>query len=505
MQKLTYRITTQSPVLIAESSGDTNMVAAADHISGSAVYGCLANRYIQKYSLGNTAHTDNTFYRWFLKGGICFSTAYIVSKNKHGEIYPNYPIPLSVHKLKKEEKEIFDLLFAVDDLDKQTNSIAGFGRLQGESLYQQAVKKSLNFHHQRDLETGVVREGMIFNYESIDAEQIFEGSIYGSDEDLREFVSMFGNKYTIHLGRSRNAQYGMARLEIVPENPAKIQKIALHSGDVSLTLLSNAVIYNENGFSTTDISILQKGLGDGIAIKRAFIKTGDVEGFVSIWKLRRPSERCLLAGSCFLLGVDEGARGRLEELQREGIGERRAEGFGRIAIGMQQHNKLTLREVEDGKPQTPLSQLPELAKEIAVTIAKDFIKKQVELEGLRKVTDFSNLPSKSLVSRLEAMVKNNDAMQLDGLRKTAKDQLENCHNRDNTYTLYDFLTNAQTQGLLNEIMTKYRQQDITKLCRQTGFSPEADLNFQKEAFRLYFLAFFSAMRKEIKNKEGGKQ
>lgn len=506
MQKLTYRITTQSPVLIAESAGDTNMVASADYISGSAVYGCLANRYIQKHFLGNTAHVDETFYRWFLRGGLCFSNGYIVSKNKHGEIIPNYPMPLSIQKDKKDETEIHDLLFAVDNFDEPTSSISGFGRLQGNSFYQQSVKKSLNFHHQRDSEKGVVKEGMIFNYESIGAGQTFEGSIYGSEEDLHKFISIFGNEDAIHLGRSRNAQYGMARLKIVSEKPEEIQNAANHSGEVSLTLLSNTVIYNENGFSTTDILELQKALGDGIAIKKSFIKTGDTEGFVSIWRLRRPSERCFLAGSCFLLEVNESAVNRLKELQEEGLGERRAEGFGRLVFGRQQQDKLTLRKEDDRNPQKPSYKMPSLAKDIAITVAKDFIKRQTELEGLKRAEDFAELPkllpSKSLVNRLEAMIKNRGSMQLNILRKTAKDQLEKCH--DKNTTLYEFLTNTQPQGLLNEVMKKNRQEDITELCYETGFSPEADQNFQKEIYRIYFITFFSAMRKIIK-KKGGEQ
>ncbi len=495
MQKLTYRITTLSSVLIAESAGDTNMVASADYISGSAVYGCLANKYIRKHSLGNIAHEDEIFYRWFLMGDLYFSNGYIVSIEKHGNISRNYPLPLSVRREKEDVTKIHDLLFI--DVDKQTRGIPGFGRMQGNSLYQQSVKKSLNFHHQRDSETGAVKE--IFNYESIDAGQTFEGSIYGSEEDLNKFISIFGSEDTIHLGRSRNAQYGMARLKIVSEKPEEIQNAALESGEVSLTLLSNAVIYNENGFSTTDILMLQKALGDGIAIKKAFIKTGDTEGFVSIWRLRRPSERCFMAGSCFLLEVNKDAVNRLKKLQKEGIGERRTEGFGRVEIGMQKQNELTLRKEDDIKLQKPSYQMPSLAKDIAITVAKDFIKKQVELEGLKKATDFLKLPSKSLVSRLEAMIKDS-SIQLNNLRKTAKDQLEKCHNKDST--LYDFLSNTQSQNLLNEVMAKNRQQDITKLCDESGFSPDADQNFQEEIYRIYFIAFFSAMRKIIKKKGG---
>jgi len=507
MQKLTYRITTQSPVLIAESTGDTNMVASADYISGSAVYGCLANRYIRKHSLGNIAHRDDTFRKWFLSGGLYFSNCYIASVDKYGNVSRNYPLPLSVQKKKDDETVIRDLFFVDDDFDEQTNGIVGFGRLQGNSLYKQTVKKSLNFHHQRDKETGVAKEGMIFNYESIDTGQIFEGSIYGDNDDLQKFISMFGNENTIHIGRSRNAQYGMARLEIVSEKPEEIKNAVLHNGEVSLTLLSNAIIYDENGFSTTDISILQKALGDGITIKKTFIKTGDTEGFVSVWRLRRPSERCFLAGSCFLLEVDESTVNRLKALQEEGIGERRVEGFGSIVFGVQQQGNFTLRKEDDRKPQKPSYQLSSVAKDIAITMTKDFIKRQAELEGLKSAEDFAVLPkllpSKSLVSRLEAMVKDRCSVQLNSLRKTANDQLKKCHNK--TDTLHDFLTNTQPQDLLSKIMQQNMLQYITKLCDETGFSPETDQDFQKEIYRAYFIAFFSAMRKEIKKKEGGRE
>lgn len=506
MQKLTYRITTLSPVLIAESTGDTNMVASADYISGSAVHGCLANRYILKHSLGNTAHKDDSFYKWFLSGGLYFSNCYIASVDKYGNVSRNYPLPLSVQKEKDDETVIWDLFSVDDDFDEQTNGIAGFGRLQGDSLYKQTVKKSLNFHHQRDKETGVAKEGMIFNYESIDTGQIFEGSIYGENDDLQKFISIFGNEDTIHLGRSRNAQYGMARFKIASEKPAEIQDAALHSGEVSLTLLSNVVIYNEYGFSTTDITTLQKALGNGITIKKAFIKTCDTEGFVSIWRLRRPSERCFLAGSGFLLEVDESAVNRLEELQKEGVGEKRAEGFGRLAFGIPYQGALTLREDVDIKPQKPSWQIPLLAEDIAITAVKDFIKRQTELEGLKRAKDFAALPkllpSKSLVNRLEAMIKNGGEVQLDRLRKTAKDQLDKCHDKD--VTLYELLSNKQPQDLLYKMLKKDRQNDIAKLCTEASYSVKEDSVFRDEMYSSYLLAFFSAMRKIIK-KKGGEQ
>ncbi|MBI5207063.1 MAG: hypothetical protein HY934_04650 [Candidatus Firestonebacteria bacterium] len=119
-----------------------------------------------------------------------------------------------------------------------------------------------------------------------------------------------------------------------------------------MTLISDAIIYNKQGFSTTKetdlIDELKITLGDNIKINKAFIKTGETENFVSIWKLRRPSETCFQMGSCFLInGLISSDKAKLLELEKNGIGERRGEGFGRIIFNFQKVEKLDIETKED--------------------------------------------------------------------------------------------------------------------------------------------------------------
>ena len=342
MQKLTYRITTESPILFALNVGDTNMVSTREYIPGSVIMGLFANEHIRKNNLTN-AHTDDAFYRWFLTGAIRFTNASIVTYINHSEKMTT-PLPLSIQEEKGDENTLYDLLYANDDFDKQRNAKQGFGRILGADIYQQPIQKTLNFHHQRDYETGTVKKGMIFNYESIDAHQTFEGHILGDGNELNKLLDYFKEEPVVRIGRSKNAQYGRVRFIMVSRSPEEftpeIDGLKPGCRAVSLTLLSNTILYNEYGYSTVEVreleKLFQKELGDGVTIKKPFVRTDEVENFVSVWRLRRPAEVCFSAGSCFLLnGITNEHQQKLLEIQKNGIGERRGEGFGRVVFGWQ--------------------------------------------------------------------------------------------------------------------------------------------------------------------------
>jgi len=147
----------------------------------------FANEYIKRKGLGVKAHEDDTFYNWFLKGELKFTNAYIVQKNDD-KTHILFPIPLSIQREKGKEEKAYDLLLQDEEFDKQTVGISGYGKIDGNNLYKKEVKKSLNFHHARDREKGVSKEGYIFNYESIDENQTFEGYIIANDEVLKHFI-----------------------------------------------------------------------------------------------------------------------------------------------------------------------------------------------------------------------------------------------------------------------------------------------------------------------------
>ena len=509
MQKLTYRITTESPVLFAMNVGDTNMVSTREYIPGSVIMGLFAYEYIRKNNLTN-AHTDDTFYRWFLTGTVRFTNACIVTEIHHNEKMTT-PLPLSLQEEKGDENTLYDLLYANNDFDKQTSAKQGFGRILGADVYKQPIQKTLNFHHQRDYETGTVKKGMIFNCESIDAHQTFEGHILGDGNELNKLLDYFKEEPVVRIGRSKNAQYGRVMFVFTSQSPeefaSEIDGLKPGSGAVSLTLLSNAILYNEYGYSTADVreleKLLRKDLGNGVTIRKSFVRTDEVENFVSVWRLRRPVEVCFSAGSCFLLnGITKEHQQKLLEMQKNGIGERRGEGFGRVAFGWQSddNERFTKRQPESVRIQQPTNPIPEETKKIVRFITRDLIRKEVEIRALNDVKEFERLPSKSCIGRLESMVKDQDRTKflesLAELKKPAKDSLERCMNKEET--LFDFLNNKPIT--VGEVFKQAEfPHEIKMLCERIGFTDET---LNAELYRNYFLTFFSSMRKKIKQGEG---
>jgi len=497
MQAIQYCITALSPLLLSSNTGDPNMVATFDYIPGTHLRGLFANEYIRKKGIISEAHKDETFYRWFLKGEIKITNGYIVQK-KEDKFLKLLPIPLSIQREKGKNEIAYDLLLQNEEFDIKKTSISGYGRFTGGNIFIKNVKKSLNFHHSRDRKRGVSKEGQIFNYESIDKGQVFAGFLIGKSNDLKEFLSIIQDG-VYYLGRSRNNQYGKIKLEFINKEPFEFSSERDTEDEkqtLILTLLSDAIIINEFGYSTTDISQMETELG--CKIKRAFIKQKEQEGFISAWKLKTPSEVSFKAGSCFLL--ENANLEKLKELQRTGIGIRTHEGFGRFVIDWQSEEiqeKIYIKESKDEviakKPQSPASQS---INEIIKTAIKEYIKKEIQNQAIKDAKSFTEIPSKSLLARLEASVKTEVfKTTIKKLKQTAKNQLERCQNKN--ITLYDFITTEIEKKVQNCISNLIQ---IEKVCNEVSYIPISDSKFMRELQELYLITFLSTMRKSKKVK-----
>jgi CRISPR-associated protein Csx10 len=540
MHGLRYRITATSPLIITGNMGDTNMVSTAELIPGSSLLGVFANKFIKGTNFnGKKPHDDDRFRTWFLKGDLVFTNAYIVTPCENG-MKRNFPLPFSIQNEKGNDDRCFDLLFyeANSDEDElQTVSETGYGRLIEDELCRETVKKSINFHHQRDSATGTSREGIIFNYESIDKGQIFEGNILGSVSNLEAFYDLFFDQdqsIDIYLGRSKNAQYGIAGFKVISQQPEEYQgeiesdrevrEIANDKGEIALTMLSDTIVYNKDGFSTTERGSLEKYLqktlqNDSVKIGDSFMKTGNVESFVSVWLLRRPSETCFLAGSCFLIeGLSDADSAKLKEIQKNGIGERRGEGFGRVVFGWQDQDKFTRKSNNTIVRKKPKGDIPSKTKDIIENIVESYLKKEIELKALMEVKEFNprTLPTGHLISRLESFIvsqkdkkniKEEFKKSIISLKGRAELQLERCRNEHKN--LHDFLTKIKIEDItIDKVLNSSMYcKKAGELAHETGSPVHNYNNLESELFYIYFSTFFSAMRKIIKghdNKEGKK-
>lgn len=514
MHQIHYRIKTLSPILLTRMTGDRNMVSTLDYIPGSAVLGIFAKKYIELNKLGNKAHEDHYFYQYFLNSGLCFTNAYLTRKDgKENATY--YPTPFSIHTSKKNDTDIFDLIIKYKE---ETENIGNFCNIKDDKINFISARKAINFHHAReDRLKGHSDEGIIFNYESLDPWQEFSGWIIGKQTDLNTILDLIDSPMKINIGRSRHIQYGEGELELIfdiPDTPvSEITALdpTIMNNPFILTFWSPAIFYNECGFPSTLLSAFKNYLSshlgvhaETIHITNSFKKIEMIENFISIWQLKRPSDVCIKAGSCFEIEIDDlddRIKNSLAELQVAGIGERTGEGFGRFLINMQSKEKYKSQNMIEQENKMPIGNIPEVTQTIIKNVITKFYLTLVEVQALDDCQGFcipkDRIPTNSLLGKLTLIVKESKNVghlinKVSELPSTATDNIRNCKN--DQVNLLEFIgtSNDYIIDILNH------DSDLKKCCNLITFEPNADEVLMNKIYSHYWLTFLAVMRKEKK-------
>lgn len=508
MHRFKYRIKTISPVLISSIGGDINMVSTKDYIPGTTVLGVFATRYIKQNKL-NYAHEDKTFRNWFLNGSLRFSNAYLTVYDEETE-RELFPTPLSIQKEKTDETNILNLIMnGTKELTKPVNK---YSYISNAHILTASPEKIINFHHSRNRLKGHSEEGAIFNYESLIEGQVLSGFVSGKEGDLKQFKNFWGDKISVHLGRSKNTQYGEAEIELLDIQEFKGDDI--EDNELTITFTSPAILLNKFGYPEISVNILKEYLAsflnlneEDFGTEQSFAKSETVENFISVWRLKKPLDRAFYAGSTFKLNFKNKLSGELKEklkaLQIEGIGERKTEGFGQIKINWGLEETFIKRELKKPDIDKPEGNPPAIVKEIFAEIVKDNIKTRVEKEAFDKAREFNKKRlSNSLLGRLELILKastSDEAFKnkIEGLRKTAEDQLKSCRNERTT--LYNELISKKPalENIFNNLTS-----DLDQLANLVQFNIRKDEEFKNELYKLHWLTFFRMMRKLNKGEEG---
>jgi|GEM_PF-388480 len=576
-EQLNYVIRLKAPVLITGSVGDENMALSEDYLSGTSLLGFFANLYLKTTRLDKPAHEDENFKSWFLSNDLRFLNGYKMIEEKQGDdIIPRrtLPIPKSIQFKKTAEKtgseEPLEKIFRLPaenkapDADRnqeeETKAREGYCLLTGRvfekvsiGVFEQAtVEKHHHFHHQRtDQVLGRSDAGEIFNYEHLNAGQEFMAAITGNGAALKKFEQWLvakifagGNRIlTGRLGRSKNTQYGLVELDFsIAGEPAEVhapdQFDALDKNDpqITLTLLSHAILLNEYGQAAVEEKWLLQALAAALTkngapiaaaeleIENRFVRAAGVENYVAVWKARKPSVFALEMGSCFLIRIkghfgetkSQQLKTVLRMVEREGIGIRRNEGFGRVAINWQQKreklNNMT-KERNDArkellKKNAPGGDLPAPVKKIFAAALQDYCEQTVRKLAVKKLEEFPATLSGSQIGRLQRFAETaRDETRfkelLKALAKPAREGLEK--NRSSQTTLLEFL---ESDHLVTENGELYKALIKAAAKHQTffataGYDPLAN-DKKAEWFKIYMTTFFAMMSKKAKSakKEG---
>lgn len=444
------KINPLSSLVITDTQGDPNMVKTKEYINGSVVLGLFAKIFLK------SRKPDEEFYRLFLQGGLLFTNGYI--SDGDGAETISYPIPISMEKDKHPEKEdsikAYDFIYGdesennagITRLDEETAStkdtkkkpIAGFGYIKEKDnknyIKTISVETAINFHN--SINNGQA-DNTVFNYESIKKDQVFISFIIGDRDDLcciadllRDYIS---DKHFVYIGRSKSSQYGKALIKL--EGPLSYKNPYLLSirgnlaenvsanteGKVVITFLSNTIVYNDFGYSTVDIDVLSKYIG--VKILNQSTRKSYVENFVSAWKAKKPSENMFAGGSSFLL---EKLPDNYEKFELYGLGERTAEGFGRVAFGLQatKNTDYEYQKYREHRLNNP-ELIPETTKNLVVYSIKSLINEEITVAAIEEA-GVSDSITNSLIGRLIGFAAQAVSFQnnLEYLRNTAKGQLK---------------------------------------------------------------------------------
>lgn len=355
MHGFAYTLRLIEPVLANSLGGDANSAQSLPFVPGAVMRGAVIQIYQEQHHLQSLDATAEDSRRLFLDGRTRYLHAYPLGDQERRTL----PAPLSWHKRKnldparetKRQRELFDLSRKIEDPRAQLVRADGLisWSVGNSMVYPVRHDDQLNVHTQRDAIKGRATEenGAVFRYESLAAGQSLRGLILTkskADADSLKQLLPVGRK--IRLGKSRTAGYGLAVVEEVEELNSQWREASntdfRDRARFTLTLLSEAIVRDERGQHTLDpLPALRRLLGGQIGIaaredtpeQNIFRRAEIVGGFNRKWGMPLPQVAAIAAGSVFVIEADPPVGDdKLRELEQFGLGERRAEGFGRVAI-----------------------------------------------------------------------------------------------------------------------------------------------------------------------------
>ncbi len=442
MIALTYRINLIEPALLTALDGEPNSAVSQDFLPGSALRGAVIAALLRGDPKADLTRFFSSAVR-FLNGYPAVSEDY--------EARRSLPLPNSLRqdKYAKDVRTAYDLAAgplpaATDGSSPQWKNAGG-----GFALYEEngtarkiPVRRQVTIHTARDRQAGraTATEGAVFHYDALAAGQAFAGVVLCDTEKDADLVEPLLWEIQ-RVGGSTRGGYGAVRVIEVE----RTQEWSEHSfapaaaGErQAVLLLSDTLVRDENGQLVVTAEALTASLG-AAADADAFLVENIVGGFNRTWGLPLPQSVAVQHGSVLVLPPDTLGPDAIARLEREGVGERRAEGFGRVAIAALRN--VWNIEAEENTPSRPEPVTLERGSrdgKLALLIARRIQAGRTETEVRTDVVNITNLRRNDLnssqISRLREVIRrelqkkepNPDCVTrfIDSLRQTARNQFE---------------------------------------------------------------------------------
>ena len=379
-----------SPLALHADRSRLRFTPGLDYIPGSALRGAVAALYLQTYD------EDDLFRDIFLAEQVLFADLLPAKEETSGTL-----LPATARLCKRygwEHKEsLTDALLRLalaaemenpEPLEDEAWKFCPETDCQGvtkrdrtygyvtPSFEQVKVTKRLISGTALNRATGTAESGMLFSQEVLEEGQLFRGVIRFKGDNAEALFTRLEELLQpgrqLRLGAARSRGFGLVEVQGWREpltgvslesrwalfNEA-VKELWAHYGAelngayFSLTLESHLLLRDELCCPLTrwkDYSNLSKALGlEGVTLKRHIILPAIVRGWNALQGLPKEDEFALGRGSVFLFRVEpdyeEEVQKRLAVIEKEGLGRRRGEGFGRVRICDPFHYYFVLKEV----------------------------------------------------------------------------------------------------------------------------------------------------------------
>ena len=374
MGELYFKIELLDDVVLSQKTATVGNHKSLDYIPGSVLLGVAAARSYSKVSAKDA-------WELFNSSKLRFFNAYPLVNNKRA-----IPVPLSFHKEKEpelgKEKDIYN--FACEEgksgITGQPRQLrSGYLNLLGKKDEKVNAEKinivlpSLTSRMRTaiDEKTGTAAKSQLYGYESLNAGQVFMGKIEWDDSvdtSVKNVKELFESKSEeiIHIGRSKTASYGRAKLSKI-DNSESIEKketfdelpVNIDGNSFSILAVSDLCLRNPVT-GTPELKVLPEFLGLGADWKldenRCFTRPSFIYQYNAYRKELEIQKTLISKGSVFTfksestkkLTEDKKEQEQVLESIKEGIGEAKNQGFGEISL-FNLGPKFIKEEIEDVK------------------------------------------------------------------------------------------------------------------------------------------------------------
>lgn len=320
-QMCEYTLTLETPVSIVTAVLG-NVSETLDFIPGTY----LISHFVK--------HCGQDFFNAILDSNLQILPATICIEGNRG-----FPVPkvFAKEKMKQEgaeKEEVYNRLH-VDLKDKKQTKPMREGYisdLSSSTLAIASTPQTLLMHNAVDDEVQRPTSDVVgvYSREAIQAGTVLKGEIRFRNLAFDDIKNFNGR---VRLGTSKKDDYGWAQLKLEPQKELETHSATHFKPNVLVVYLaSDVVLRNGNLRQTNLVENLAETLGlQAEKIKYQQIQVRRIESWQTSWGFPRPSLTLMQAGSVVVfetsrtLILDE-----LKQIEKNGIGERRGEGYGQI-------------------------------------------------------------------------------------------------------------------------------------------------------------------------------